>query len=125
MKQTEHTERTIQALSNFEMEFIFLEFQDLAEVETEHRKGSSFYATGQLEIDEEIIKEISEIETEELDGVDFSSLVGTVIIASGYWDDDNGSDWCSFSHWKKVTTIIPERIVTIPESIQVTLEEVK
>jgi len=79
------------------------------DVETEHRKGATFYATGFYEITEDDIEYLTEILNK-----DCTQLIGTAINSSGYWSDDNGCDWYEFWQTKKVTTEIPEKIVVVP-----------
>ena len=102
-------------LSHEDYSKIISEFQDDMELETEHRKGSSFYATGYFEITNENVDEISSII-----GKDASDLVGTRIVAQGFWSEYDGCDWGDFYLEKKVETNIPEKVIVIPEHIEVT-----
>lgn len=74
------------------------------EVETEHRKGASFCATGFYEITEDDIEYLTEILNK-----DCAQLIGTAINSSVCWSEGNG-----FWQTKKVTTEIPEKIVVVP-----------
>ena len=102
-------------LSHEDYSKIISEFQDDMELETEHRKGSSFYATGWFEITNENIEEVSSII-----GKDASDLVGTRIVAQGYWSDYDGYDWSDFCLEKKVAANIPEKVIVIPAHVEVT-----
>ncbi len=88
------------------------------EVETEHRKGSTFYASGSYEITQEDIKDIAEATN--IDANELQSLIGTYIDTSGVWDDDNGCDWYEYSQSRKVIVTIPEQI--IPEHTVVQMQ---
>ena len=80
----------------------------------EHRRGSTFYVADAIEITADNLREVSEII-----GSDATELLGHRVVSSGYWDDDWGGEWYSFDLEKKVETVIPEKVVVIPEHVEV------
>lgn len=107
-------ERNIVKLTHAELRKLVKEGYFELEVETEHRKGSTFYAFGSYEITEEDIPVISKaigIEDSEL-----TTLIGTCICANGTWSDWDSCDWYEFSQAKKV-------IVHVPATTKVELQE--
>lgn len=74
--------------------------------ETEHRKGSSFYANSEKEIDQEIVDAIKE----DMD-TDISEYLGKKVVVSGYWSDDWGTEWEEFFIHVKRTVHKPEKII--------------
>lgn len=75
------------------------------EVEKEHRRGSSFYATAWVEVAEEDQKYVS---------VDISHLVGKRIVGHGTWDDDWGLELNEAWVESKTIQYIPEEVKIIP-----------
>lgn len=88
------------------------------ELETEHRKGSSFYASGTYEITEEDIDDISTAIG--VDANELKTLIGTYLCTVGTWSDYDGCDWFEYSQSKKVIITVPEKI--IPEHTIVELQ---
>lgn len=87
-------------------------------VETEHRRGSTFSAIGSYEITEEDIEDIAEAIN--IDVNELQTLIGTFITATGTWSDDDGCDWYEYSQAKKVIVTVPEKI--IPEHTVVQMQ---
>ena len=75
------------------------------EVETEHRRGSSFYATAWLDIDKEIVDATAE------DGIDISELEGKQVVATGYWSDNDGLDLDDVEVREPYEVHVPEKVI--------------
>lgn len=111
-------EKDEEMLSNFTNQQLIDILKDLdPEVEKEHRRGSSFYATAYVEVSEGDQKYIE---------CDISSLFGKRIVGIGTWDDDWGLDL--YDAWVESKTIqhIPEEVKVIPaQDIEVWTKENK
>lgn len=85
------------------------------DVETEHRKYSSFYATA--------VVEVCEADQRYFD-FDISELFGKRVVSTGYWSDDEGLDL--YEAFVEVKTIqhVPEEVRIIPaHDIEVWVKE--
>lgn len=81
---------------------------ELGEFETEHRKGSTFYATASHTFTETDIKYLKEV-----DDVDASELMGVRVVMQGTYSDYNGTDWDEIDYYKVEETqeLVPEKII--------------
>lgn len=91
------------------------DIDDAFDIETEHRKGSSFYATGTYEFAEDDIPQITNFLEK-----DCSSLIGSRLLVSGTWSEDDGTDWFVYEQQFKNVTVVPEKTIVVPEHEQVT-----
>lgn len=84
---------------------------EMGDMQTEHRRGSTFFADCSYTITQ---TDIEEIKTE---GVDASDFLNVCVTLSGYYDDNNGCDWNSMSFCKveEYEEVVPE--VVIPAHI--------
>ena len=80
---------------------------EVGEFETEHRKGSTFYATASHTFTEADIEYLK---------VDASALLGIQVVLRGIYDDYNGTDWDKIDYYKVEETqeLVPEEIKIIP-----------
>ena len=82
---------------------------ELGQMETEHRRGSTFYADCSYTFKQ------ADIDTLKDEDVDASDFLNVRVTLSGYYDDNNGCDWNSMSFYKveEYQELVPE--VVIPE----------
>ena len=81
---------------------------EVGKFETEHRKGSTFYATASHTFTE---ADIEDLKVE--DGVDASGLLGIQVVLRGIYDDYNGTDWDEIDYYKVEETqeLVPEKVI--------------
>lgn len=81
---------------------------EVGKFETEHRRGSTFYATVEHTFTETDIKDLMEV-----DDVDASQLLGVRVVMQGIYDDDNGTDWDGIDYYKVEETqeLVPEKVI--------------
>ena len=92
---------------------------EVAELETEHRKGSSFYASASHTFTSKDIAELAESK------IDASELLGITVTLSGYWSDYNGCQWDGvvFTKAEEYEVFVPE--VVIPAHYETKVREVE
>lgn len=81
------------------------------DVEKEFRKGSSFYATAEVVIEDETYFDF--VESLVSDG-EKSFLVGKKIVATGYWSDDWGLDLYDAEVYESHVEHVPEEVIVRP-----------
>lgn len=88
-------------------EYVF----ELGDIETEHRKGSTFYANCSYTFKQ------ADIDTLKDEGVDASDFLNVCVTLNGIYDDWNGCDWDSMDFYKveEYDEVVPEQ--TIPEHV--------
>lgn len=81
---------------------------ELGDVETEHRKGSTFYANCSYTFKQ------ADIDTLKDEDVDASEFLNVCVTLSGIYDDWNGCEWDSMDFCKveEYQELVPEK--TIP-----------
>ena len=87
---------------------------ELGNMQTEHRRGSTFYADCSYTFKQ------ADIDTLKEEGVDASDFLNVCVTLSGYYDDNNGCDWDSMSFCKveEYQELVPMQVipeVVIPE----------
>lgn len=93
---------------------------DVAVLETEHRKGSSFYASASHTFTGKDIAELAESE------IDASELLGITVTLNGYWSDYDGCEWDDeivFTKAEEYEVFVPE--VVIPAHYETKVREVE
>lgn len=93
---------------------------ELGEFETEHRKGSSFYASASHTFTSKDIEEFAESE------IDASELLGITVTLNGYWSDYDGCDWndhLTLTKAEEYEVFVPE--VVIPAHYETKVREVE
>ena len=80
---------------------------ELGKMETEHRRGSTFYANCSYTFKQ---ADIDTLKDEEVDASDFLNVCVTL---SGYYDDSNGTEWDSMDFCKveEYEELVPEQII--------------
>lgn len=80
---------------------------ELGEFETEHRKGSSFYASCSYTLKQD------DIDTLKNEGVDASDFLNVCITLNGDWSDDWGCEWhdMDFCKVEEYQELVPEQII--------------
>lgn len=80
---------------------------ELGDTQTEHRRGSTFYATCTHTIDQ---TDIEELKTEHVDASDFLNICITL---NGTWSDDWGCEWDSMDFCKveEYQELVPEQVI--------------
>lgn len=81
--------------------------QDVGDIETEHRKYSSFYANCSYTLKQDDIDVLAK------EGVDASEFLNVCITLNGMWDDSNGTEWDSmdFCRVEEYQELVPEVII--------------
>ncbi len=80
---------------------------ELGEMETEHRKGSTFYASSSYTFKQ------ADIDTLKDEGIDASDFLNVCITLNGMWDDSYGTEWDSMDFYKveEYEELVPEQII--------------
>ena len=80
---------------------------DVADIETEHRKGSTFYANASHTFGEEDIESMKDY------GVDGSELIGLTVHLSGYWSEYDGCEWdmMDIRKYEDYEEFVPEVVI--------------
>lgn len=81
--------------------------QDVGDIETEHRKYSSFYANCSYTLKQDDIDVLAK------EGVDASEFLNVCITLNGMWDDSNGTEWDSMDFCKveEYQELVPEVVI--------------
>ena len=90
------------------------------QVETEFRRGSTFYATADVVIEDETYVSGFGLSPEEEQW-----LIGKKIVATGYWSDDNGLDLYDAYVCEKRIVHVPEKVTVIPAHDEVVWTRIK
>lgn len=81
--------------------------QEVGDLETEHRKGSSFYAN--------ITHTVNQADIDELkgEGIDASDFLGIRVSLNGTWSDSWGCEWDSMEFCKveEYKELVPEQVI--------------
>lgn len=88
------------------------------DVETEHRKYASFYATTTLVVDEDVV------EWNLKDHPEIKDYLGKRFVATGYWSDADGLDLYDAWVEEPVVTHIPEQVTVTPAHDEITWRKV-
>ena len=80
---------------------------ELGEMETEHHRGSTFFADCSYTFKQ------ADIDTLKEEGVDASDFLNVRVTLSGYYDDNWGCDWDSMDFYKveEYEELVPEQII--------------
>lgn len=80
---------------------------ELGEMETEHRKGSTFFADCSYTFKQ------SDIDTLKEEGIDASDFLNVCVTLNGMWDDNWGCDWTDMDFCKveEYQELVPEQII--------------
>mgnify|MGYP003592941167 CR=1 FL=1 len=80
---------------------------ELGEMETEHRKGSTFYASCSYTFKQ------ADIDTLKAEGVDASDFLNVCVSLNGIYDDWNGCEWDSMDFYKveEYEEHVPEKVI--------------
>ena len=80
---------------------------ELGEMETEHRRGSTFFANCSHTFTQTDIEELKQ------EGVDASDFLSVCVTLSGIYDDNNGCDWDSMDFCKveEYQELVPEQVI--------------
>ena len=81
---------------------------DVADIETEHRKGSTFYASASHTFNDQDIESLKD--SYDVDG---SELLGLTIYLYGYWSEYDGYEWNSMSiaKYEDYEEFVPEVVI--------------
>ena len=81
--------------------------QDVGDIETEHRKYSSFYANCSCTLKQDDIDTLSK------EGVDASEFLNVCVTLNGMWSDSDGCDWTSvdFCKVEEYQELVPEQVI--------------
>lgn len=80
---------------------------ELGEMETEHRKGSTFYANCSYTFKQ------ADIDTLADEDIDASEFLNVCVTLNGMYDDYNGCDWTSMDFCKveEYQELVPEQVI--------------
>lgn len=94
-------------MSKITKEYLQEYVQELGNMETEHRKGSTFYASCSHTFKQ------ADIDTLKDEGIDISEFLNVCVTLSGIYDDWDGCDWNSMDFYKveEYEEFIPEQII--------------
>lgn len=81
--------------------------QDVGDIETEHRKYSSFYANCSYTFKQDDIDVLAK------EGVDASEFLNVCVTLNGMWSDSDGCDWTDMDFCKveEYQELVPEVVI--------------